>query len=173
MAQISEGLMNVANKKVAARKKRGGESGGDVGLAGVREKISTLNEIVCVCVGTLNSHSNISISGHTFYRLMIENGVIKLKDRNGSAQGEIEITTIFIPCVIFFFRCCCRPRCFVLSFCLKSNFVLPSVYTFRTQQRWAFVIIFMYRFFILNLFDYLLEWGPAHFFVRSHLESAV
>lgn len=50
MAQISEGLMNVANKKVAARKKRGGESGGDVGLAGVREKISTLNEIVCVCV---------------------------------------------------------------------------------------------------------------------------
>lgn len=83
--------------------RRGGESGGDVGLAGVREKISTLNEIVCVCVGTLNSHSNISISGHTFYRLMIENGVIKLKDRNGSAQGEIEITTIFIPCVIFLF----------------------------------------------------------------------
>lgn len=173
MAQISEGLMNVANKKVAARKKRWREWWRCRARRCERENQYTQWNCVCVCVGTLNSHSNISISGHTFYRLMIENGVIKLKDRNGSAQGEIEITTIFIPCVIFFFRCCCRSRCFVLSFCLKSNFVLPSVYTFRTQQRWAFVIIFMYRFFILNLFDYLLEWRPAHFFVRSHLESAV
>lgn len=49
------------------------------------------------------------------YRLMIENAVIKLKDRNGSAEGEIKITTIFILYTLllllllfvqyFFFRC--------------------------------------------------------------------
>lgn len=80
------------------------------------------------------------------YRLMIENAVIKRKDQNGSAEGEIKITTIFIR--IFFF------------FVLFEIKLCPALFIRNIIE---LLSLFLYTF-KKNLFDYLLEQKPEQFF---------
>lgn len=88
------------------------------------------------------------------YRLMIENAVIKLKDRNGSAEGEIKITTIFILYTLLLLLLFVQ----YFFFSLQNQTLSCTVYTFRTQYHWAFVIIFMYMFAFFFKFAWLFTW---------------
>lgn len=78
------------------------------------------------------------------YRLMIENAVIKLKDRNGSAEGEIKIATIFIPymLVVVFFSA------FIFA---KSNFVLHGAHFLYAKELYLYTFLYLiFLFFFLK-----------------------
>lgn len=126
--------MNVANTKtVRSEYEKESESTFDK----LCEHCTTAAEVAYVC---FNMRPRI-------YRLMIENTVIKRKDQNGSAEGEIKITTIFI-------------RFFFVLFEIK---LCPAPCTLFVRNRIELLSLF-FIYILKKLFDYLLEAKTCAYF---------
>lgn len=88
---------------------------------------------------------------HILYCLMIENAIIKLKDRNGSAQGVNTNNNHFHPGRVRVRLCMCVCVCIRVrifhgtSFRSKSNFVLAACILFVRNIASSFCHYILYR----------------------------